>query len=229
MTGWRLLLSATALGLISTCAFGAGAAVAFVFKAPRYSTLEAEPSGPGRFVLVGVEQSCKREFYSSGTYYRRTLELVPVYDECQAKALGGLPSEFVIYGCAYLVRADNRPERQGHWTARVDLTCRPTFSLRWQVYESTETFESAVGPMCTTKMYPQSGIGTAELTNVRGRPDEIEIHWRLDHLEYEAYGFAFFCGVPAETTKLAGTHYTGHARVRALGPGEKPLGLSVSE
>lgn len=221
MAGRRLIPAVLLIGLLSICALPPVGARAFSFQAPSHSLLQGERSGPDRFVLGGIAEECK-DGYFSGTFYSRTLELVPVYDNCIAKALGGLQSTFILYGCAYLVRAEGRAERRGRWTADVDLTCPTDYSLRWQIYEE----ENGPEPVCTTLMPPQTGIGTAEVSNMGGHPSDITIHWDLDELEYEAFGSTLLCGIP-KGVKAQGASYTGYSTIRATDLAEHPKSLAV--
>lgn len=200
---------------------------AFLFQAPRYSSLEGARSGSDRFVLAGIEQECDEANFE-GTYYRQTLELVPIYERCISKAMGGLPSRFILYNCAYLVRADRRPPDGKRWTAPVDLTCPTEYAMRWQIYESTEKEEEAKR-ICTTVMYPQKRIGTAELTNVNGSPADINIRWNLSNLEYEAYGSSLYCGSPEGIPQRGGTAYSGASTIRATDSSERRVRLAVTD
>lgn len=210
------------VALLGSLAVPAGAE-SFEFKAQPGSGLEGKQAGPDRFVLAGIEEECE-EGYFEGTYYRRTLELVPIYGDCIAKELGGLYSTFILYGCAYLVRAEGRVEKKERWEADVDLSCRYNYSLRWQVYE----LYNGPQPMCTTKMYPQTDIGTAVLSNMDGSPGSLTIRWDLDELEFEAFGVALLCGIP-EGVVETGPSYTGHTRVHAIDSLERPTSLAVVE
>lgn len=219
-----LLTIATVLVLVP---FAPPAVQAFLFEAPRYSSLDGERTESDRFVVGGIEQECDETIFE-GTYYQRTLELVPLYEGCTAKAMGGLPSRFILYNCAYLVRTDGQAAEGKRWTAPVDLTCPTNYAMRWIVYESTEKEEEAKF-LCTTVMFPQKRIGTAELTNTGGRPTEINIRWDLRNLEYEAYGSSLYCGSPEGAPQRGGTAYSGSSTIRAIDSFERPVPLAVTE
>ncbi len=217
----RLLPLASFVCALLICSLAPATASAIEFSAPPHSLLEGKRTGPDHFVLAGIEEQCK-EAYFEGAFYRHTLELIPIWANCMAKELGGLYSTFILYGCGYLVRADGHPISRQRWRASVDLTCRSTYSLRWQVYG----LYNGPQPVCTTKMYPQKKIGTAVLSNMEGSPGEITVHWHLNQLEFEAFGSALLCGIPEEVTEL-GASYTGYTQVRATDVDEKPVDLSV--
>lgn len=219
--------AALATALLAAWLLWAHDAGGLVFSAPGHSTLEGKREAPDHFVLAGIEEECEEGFYE-GAYYSRTLELVPVWWNCRAKALGGLPAKFILYGCAFLVRANDSTGRRGRWRASVDLTCRPTYSLRWQVYESQEKYEKAV-TVCTTLMHPQKNIGTADVTDMRGRPHDITIHWHLDALKYETYGSNLFCGSREGVRQRGDTHYSGYTTVRATDLLEHRLSLAAKD
>jgi hypothetical protein len=63
-------------------------------------------------------------------------------------------------------------------------------------------------------MPPQTGLGTAELTNTTGPQRAIEIHWDLRDIEYRAFGSILFCGSPSGTPRRDAS-YTGSAVIAA--------------
>jgi hypothetical protein len=216
---------AVLLGVLAICVLAPVAAHAFVFSAPRYSILEGERSGSDVFKIGGIEQVCKQGYFN-GNFSSRTLEVEPVFDECTAKALAGMTSNYVLYKCTFQVRAVDRPSRKGAWEAPVDLECPTTYKLRWQVFESQESFEGGKN-VCTTTVPPQKNIGTAEVTNMKGSRDDITIRWDLSGMRYETYGSALYCGGPEGATRQ-GASYRGYATIRATDlAGRKPQDLAV--
>jgi len=216
---------AVLIGLLVICALMPVAAHAFVFSAPQYSILKGDRSGPDIFTIGGIEEECE-EGYFKGYYSSQILEVEPIFGQCTAKALGGLPSNYVLYRCTFQVRAVDRAGEGGTWVAPVDLKCPTNYKLRWQIFESEEQHEEAKN-VCTTTVPPQKNIGTAEVTNMKGSRDDITIRWNLSGMRYETYGSALYCGGREGATKR-GASYRGYTTVQATDLTEKePWNLVV--
>ncbi|HSR94660.1 MAG TPA: hypothetical protein VLK56_07315 [Solirubrobacterales bacterium] len=219
------LLPLILLGALSILALPPVAAHAFVFSAPRYAVLEGEGSGPAIFTAGGVEKECK-QVHLSGRYFRRTLEIEPVYDGCRAKALAGFPVSYVVNRCVFRLHARAAEAGKRRWKADVDLGCPTTYSMRWQVYEEEKRREGAPS-VCDTAMFPQTGVGTAVLSNIAGSPGKIAIDWNLTTIKYKMlYGSILFCGSqPGVVERYAS--YRDHATIGAMDLGGRPLPLAV--
>lgn len=225
MVGQPRILRLVLLGALSIAVLSPGAAQAFVFSAPRYALLEGEGSGPGVVKAAGIAKECKAVSFN-GTYYRRTLELEPIYDECMAKTLTGLPAKYVLARCVYLLHAKATKPGKVKWKANVDIHCPTNYEMQWLVYENMKHYFEAA-PICTTALLPQKGVGTAELSNVAGSPSKIAIHWNLNRIKYKVlYGSALFCGsLPGVVRRYAS--YRDDATIGAIDLGGQRLPLAV--
>lgn len=226
MAGKFRVLRLILLGILSIGVLSPVAAQAFEFSAPKYALLEGEGIGPSVFAAGGIEKECK-EVHFSGAYYRRTLEIEPVYGGCIAKALTGLPAKYVQARCVYRLHAKASKPGRKKWKAGVDLDCPTTYSMQWHIYENMKHYFVSA-PVCTTAMFPQTGVGTAELSNIADSPGKIAIHWNLNSIKYKVmYGSPWFCGSLPGVVVKGEAFFRGRSTIGAVGFDEEPLPLAV--
>lgn len=224
------------LALMAALAIGAQAPAAaqarVTFTTSQRVALEGKRSGEDVFTAGGIAKECPKVSFS-GTLRGNSTSLrlipqygVPILSGCVAKALGGLHAKFVASGCSYLLHAKARMAAGKRWRADVDILCPDGALLEWNVYENQREFELG-NTLCTTAMLPQTGLGTAELSNVAGSsPDKIAIHWNLTGIKYKAYGSTLFCG-PLYVAQ-SNASYTGEATIAAKDASGHPVDLTVS-
>lgn len=196
------LLPIAAVALLALCATASPAPGQPVFTASAPAKVKGKRTGSGQFTLQGVEIDCDRILFSGDLAKASpTLALVMEHYECTAKALTGLPVDFIPeFACKYALHG-LRPTGDAHWKAAVDFRC-PGEADGYAV-EFFETYEDflQVNPLCSTWMLERPDIGTAELRNLPGKGGGIEVRWDLRELEYEVYspresGSSLICGAP---------------------------------
>lgn len=198
------------------------------FSAPSGSTLEAKQGGPDVATAGGIEKECLRvEFTGLITEQSRTLSLAPLYSECEAKALNGLPAKHVWWNCAYALHPFGGADQAGWHKAKVDFICPQGYLVEWNVYGSEEQYESGI-PLCVTTMPNQRTGGTAELRSVGGPASAIAVRWHLSGIEYEGQGGNLLCGLLPGTVKSDAT-YTGKAVIAAKDFNGKYVDLTMSD
>jgi hypothetical protein len=189
-----------------------GAAVRFI--APPTEERKATQAGPDVFAAGGIDKECGQvEFRVTALDRSDAIELVPLYSECTTKALNGLPTKMVWWGCGYLLHPMPKAGREETWKANVDFVCPEELEIEWNVYESTGHYHEAK-TVCVTKMPPQRVGGFAELSNLKSSPGEILVRWKLKDIVYETFGSGLFCGLTPGRSKNDAT-YTGSA---VIGP-----------
>ncbi|HYJ20705.1 MAG TPA: hypothetical protein VEW07_01630 [Solirubrobacterales bacterium] len=196
------------------------------FVASPSSIVKGEPTGANIFTAAAVKKECgKADFHGTLSGSSRTLELEPIYDDCTAKVLGGLPVKFVIGSCFYQLHHLAPLQGKDGWKAEVNLTCPTEFQLQWNIYETAHGFDTG-SVICTTSMPSQSNIGTAVLSNREAAADYIAIRWNLRQIKYRAYGNELLCGSSFGEVRHDAA-FTGTTRVAAENPGGQPVDLTV--
>lgn len=198
------------------------------FFTPPGATIEETQAGPDVFTAGGIEKECDQvEFKGTLLDRSRALELAPLYGKCEAKSLNGLPAKMVWWGCGYVLHPFAKTSRGEAWRAKVDIACPGAHEIEWNVYESAAKYRAAA-TVCVTSMPPQRADGIAELSNAKGSPGEIAVHWKLSGIEYEAFGSSLFCGLPPDTSKSDAT-YTSRAIIGATDLTGHPLAFRLSD
>lgn len=222
----------TALGLALIAALSIGAALPsharteVTFTVAQSATIKGEQSEPNVFTAAGIETECDEAVvHGSLGGNSRTLVVEPTYGECNVKALTGLPAKYVLSGCTYLLHATERLDEE-RWGANVDIACLSEYSMEWHSYESQDAYDSGLA-LCNTAIPPQTGLGTAELTNIRGDSTGVAIHWNLRGIEYRVFGSKLFCGSPFEATRDDAA-LEGTMTLIAENAGEQPIDFAVS-
>lgn len=232
MVGGRALRDAGALSLVTFVLAlmawtSAVAQAAPFFNTPEKAVLKGESVGPNSFTSDGIAKECK-EVRMAGRIYGSTPVLVvePVYEECSAKALSGMPAKFVEWNCTFSLH-DLKAVGRNRWKSLVDLGCTTQGNFEWIVYE-TEAAYKAASASCATSSPSQTDLEGAELTDKSGNPDKITIHWDIHEIAYKAYGWDFLCGsrygVAEHNASFEGT--TLLSAVDTLQE-EKPIDLTV--
>lgn len=222
-----VLTVALSLGVLAPAA-----AARITFTAAQPAILEGERSGPDVFTAGGIAKECPEVRFdgslrgSSPTLRLEPIYGRPVYSGCTAKALGGLRAKFAWRACSYLLHPTGKIDGEERWRADVDIECPNRSGIQWYLYANQADFKEGYGS-CATVMRSQTGLGTAELSNVGGSPGEIAIHWNLTGIEYRAYGSSLLCGPLFEPRRDAS--YRGDATIAARDHRGQRVDLAVSD
>lgn len=196
-----------------------------VFTVSEPAALEGERQGSDRFAVNGIEIACNEVLFSGELdESSETLELQAEHDECTANVLTGLIADFFQEACDYVLH-DLRQAGQGPWwKAEVDLKCTGGYwAIGWDFFETEARYREG-RDACSIRVIKQPDAGTAEVRDLGGGEDGIEVRWDLPRLDYRVYtvgGFAssLLCGSLAEGI-ADDASYTGTATVSATGPAE---------
>jgi hypothetical protein len=201
------------------------AAAESAFIAPKNAKVENTEVGPDVLTAAGIDTECSDGEYTGYLLSPHTFELKPNIHECITKAFAGLPAKYILEGCVYLVHPTKQVSGQQAWLATVDLSCPPEYTQRWLTYETEARFEGGQA-LCTIGMPSQKGLGGAEIRNVSGAKDKIEIQWNFRKFEYSAFGSALFCGLPYGTVSHDAS-YKGSVIVSVTDSFGKPASVRI--
>lgn len=226
----RRLCAILTLALVVGCAYvvrptDARTTARFV-TAPR-AELEAVRRGTDVFAAGGIAKECGRaQFRATLVDAAHAVELAPLYSDCVAKSLGGLPAKLVWWDCGIVVRPVAATSSGGErWRAATELRCPPGYQFEWNVYEGRERYRTGQ-LFCLTRMPPQRTAGSSALRNLRGRHGEIAVSLDLRKIEYETLGFPLFCGARPGASRDDAS-YTAHFLLSASDYEGHQLSLSL--
>jgi hypothetical protein len=230
----RLALGVLGVALAGTPLVGEAAAQARpVFSVSSSSHLEGERKGSDRWVVHGTEIACGELTFSGEiAAASEVLEVLPEHSECTAEVVTGLIADFYQETCAYVLHDLKRSGPGARWEATVDIRCGGGYDATgWDLYETEAKYREARS-LCQTRILEGPDAGSAELRNLGGPRDGIEVHWHLHDLAYRVYGLegvgaSLLCGSPPNGIAKDAA-YSGAATIFATGTGEESTGLRVS-
>ena len=167
------------------------------FRMPDMGELQGVPVEPDKFVMGAVTVGCKAATYSWNAGRLRTLVLFPEYGGCTARALSGFPADFYQETCTYLLHDLEALGDGNRWQAAVAIQCTGDWTeMGWELFETEQKY-AEVRNVCSMRIPEQAG--RAELRNLPGNPDRIEIRWDFNPLEYfiisqNGIGSSLLCG-----------------------------------
>jgi hypothetical protein len=157
------------------------------FKAATYPVTEkGEATNIHGFEITGAISICKKATFDTGeegapnpTKPQETLEVHPIYTECETEESPVMKAKVLTTGCNYVLHSAAPATKNG----TVDIVCQPGKQIE-VVNEGLEN--------CVIRVGTRAGLKTIEYVNAAGPPGTVKVNAELTGIHYKV---ASGCGL----------------------------------
>jgi hypothetical protein len=196
------------VAVLAMSAFVASAAQAITISSSSYpQTVTGSASGIGEhFKTEAGSVECEKSSYD-GTLGEAssTLTVKPTYTGCTA-FFGFASATIHTEECAYVFHATGHDSGTATFTANVDVSCPGSQSIK------------ITAGTCRAEVKSQTGLSTANITNMAGSPSDITVKPAITGIAYTVTQDGFGCPFSGTGNKGGGEYTSsGYITVQATG------------